>query len=188
MSARFNTKKHKILAALSRPDTDYTDASPKGFVDDGVRELIGQINDAPGFVTTSSCAGRIAVYLEGPPKLAATPSPVVEGDETAAVGAGGTAVASASGKGGGRWLFSSHAPVDLSSVSKTGALLRLFGFSSSSEVSFPLAGTRPQFVHLKFEPMVCLAHPIYVSNSRVRLWSFLQELLVDIYAHQTNPS
>ena len=171
MSAKFDTKKHKILGALSTPDTDYIDASPKGSVDDGVRELIGQINNTPGFVTTSSCAGRIAVYLDGPPKLAPSLSPAVEDDETAAVVAGRTPTASASGKGGGRWLFSSHAPVDLSSVSKTGALLRLLGFSSSSEVSFPLAETRPQFVHFKFEPMVCPAHSkLCMKISRTLLW------------------
>ena len=158
MSSKFEAKRQKILASLSRPDTDYVDSSPKGFVDDGVRELIRQINGTPGFVTTSSCAGRIAVYLEGPPKLASDQSPAIEHDETAAVVAEGTAVASASGKGGGRWLFSSHGPVDLNSVLKPGALLRLFGFSSSAEVSFPLAETRVQYVHFKFEPMVCLAH------------------------------
>jgi tRNA(Phe) wybutosine-synthesizing methylase Tyw3 len=154
MSSKFEAKRQKILAALSRPDTDYVDASPKGRVDDGVRELIRQINQTPGFVTTSSCAGRIAVYLEGPPKLASNPLPAVEDDEAAAFVAESAAIANASGKGGGRWLFSSHGPVDLDSVSKPGALLRFFGFSSSADVSFPLAETSAQYVHFKFEPMV----------------------------------
>lgn len=41
------------------------DLSPKGTVDVGIRELIGEINACEGLVTTSSCAGRVSVFLEG---------------------------------------------------------------------------------------------------------------------------
>ncbi|CCC08817.1 unnamed protein product [Sordaria macrospora k-hell] len=62
----FLTRKSKILSQLSVPDAEYTDASPKGSVDVAIRELIDEINHGyEGLVTTSSCAGRVSVYLEG---------------------------------------------------------------------------------------------------------------------------
>lgn len=47
------------------PDEEYTDLSPKGTVDAGIRDLIDELNRVDGFVTTSSCAGRVSVFLEG---------------------------------------------------------------------------------------------------------------------------
>lgn len=44
--------------------------SPKGTVDAGIRELIDVINGVEGLVTTSSCAGRVSVFLEGSRKVA----------------------------------------------------------------------------------------------------------------------
>ncbi|KAG5927298.1 hypothetical protein E4U53_002888, partial [Claviceps sorghi] len=57
-STGFAAKKTKILDQLAVPEAEYTDASPKGTIDAGIRELIDEINAAEGFVTTSSCAGR----------------------------------------------------------------------------------------------------------------------------------
>lgn len=54
-----------MLAQLSLPDEEYEDLSPKGTVDAGIRDLIGEINAREGLVTTSSCAGRVSVFLEG---------------------------------------------------------------------------------------------------------------------------
>ncbi|CAN8100637.1 unnamed protein product [Discula destructiva] len=61
----FTQRKRRILAALAVPDDEYTDLSPKGTVDAGIRALIGELNSVEGFVTTSSCAGRVSVFLEG---------------------------------------------------------------------------------------------------------------------------
>lgn len=61
----FTQRKATILAHLAVPDEQYTDLSPKGSVDAGIRELIDDINAVEGFVTTSSCAGRVSVFLEG---------------------------------------------------------------------------------------------------------------------------
>lgn len=61
----FTRRKDAILEQLSVPDEDYTDLSPKGTIDAGIRDLIGEINALDGFVTTSSCAGRVSVFLEG---------------------------------------------------------------------------------------------------------------------------
>ncbi|KIX93623.1 uncharacterized protein Z520_10529 [Fonsecaea multimorphosa CBS 102226] len=64
--ASFSAKKSQILAALHQPEGEYTDNSPKGTVDTQIRDLIDEINGYEGFVTTSSCAGRVAVFVEGP--------------------------------------------------------------------------------------------------------------------------
>lgn len=134
MPATFRDRKAKILSDLNTPDSEYQDLSPKGSVDAGIRELISEINASPDYVTTSSCAGRIAVYLEG------------------AKGA----------KGGGQWLFTSHDPVDLDDSMTSGALYECFGLLSR-ETAAPegLAGAR--FVHLKFEPMVGLHVPLHLT-------------------------
>lgn len=142
MPAAFEEKKRKILAQLSAADEAYSDLSPKGSVDLGVRELCAEINALEGFVTTSSCAGRIAVYLDGWQK---------HDDDANEAGS----IATSGGKGGGQWLYVSHDPVDISGAKTEGGLLKLFGMdTASSEPSTPskLEGTR--FVHFRFEPMV----------------------------------
>lgn len=63
--ASFIRRKETILAQLALPDDEYTDLSPKGTVDAGIRDLIDEINALDGLVTTSSCAGRVSVFLEG---------------------------------------------------------------------------------------------------------------------------
>ncbi|KAK1758492.1 hypothetical protein QBC47DRAFT_411185 [Echria macrotheca] len=64
-SPAFTKRKSTILEHLAVPDEEYTDASPKGSVDVGIRGLIARINGVGGLVTTSSCAGRVSVFLEG---------------------------------------------------------------------------------------------------------------------------
>lgn len=61
----FTRRKQAILEQLSVPDEDYTDLSPKGTIDAGIRDLIDEINGLDGLVTTSSCGGRVSVFLEG---------------------------------------------------------------------------------------------------------------------------
>jgi tRNA wybutosine-synthesizing protein 3 len=64
----FVVRKSKILSDLSVPDAEYTDLSPKGSVDEGIRDLIRDINALDGLVTTSSCAGRVSIFVEGSKK------------------------------------------------------------------------------------------------------------------------
>lgn len=143
MASAFADKKHKILQQLSTPETDYSDLSPKGSVDEGVRNLCTEINQQEGYVTTSSCAGRIAIFLEGARKANA-------GSEQAS----DAPIASQAGKGGGRWLFVSHDPVDLAKMESEGFLTTLLGVLKGTIPSVPPRHTSPRFIHLKFEPMV----------------------------------
>lgn len=168
--AVFELRKRKILAELSVPDAEYTDLSPKGSVDEGIRDLIRDINGLPGLVTTSSCAGRVSVFLEGKKKKkrntsspntstdigAGTPNKTADDDNEDAE----RQFASTGGKGGGRWLYVSHDPVTFP-ITADGANARksfheLFGLvpgdgnlaSTSQKESLRL-------VHFRFEPMVC---------------------------------
>ncbi|KXT06002.1 hypothetical protein AC579_6054 [Pseudocercospora musae] len=140
----FQERKAKILEDLARPDEQYDDLSPKGSVDTQIRDLVDSINQRDGYVTTSSCAGRIAVFLEGAPKSGQS-----EVQESADV-----ISASTQGKGGGRWLFVSHDPLDMSALAQADALASLLGLPHEVSVSCPGTEERPRFVHLKFEPMI----------------------------------
>ena len=154
MLEKFKAKRREILNRLSKPDKDYADASPKGSVDEEIRELVEKINTISGFVTTSSCAGRIAVYVEGPQKHIDS-STLDTGAESVNLSiTNNNLTASAGGKGGGRWLFSSHVPLNLESLLEPGKVFELLGFASEAVITLPSPNETPQFVHFKFEPMV----------------------------------
>ena len=158
----FVAKKTKILTDLASPIEDYDDASPKGSIDTPIIPLIASINTLPQFVTTSSCSGRISVYLEGEKSgghveehtiLTGEPSEEEAKKEIVKDKGGNVTVAGTGGKGGGgRWLYVSHDPVDLNGL-KGGDLMKLVGLAtenSASEVT-----TRSRLVRFKFEPLVC---------------------------------
>jgi tRNA wybutosine-synthesizing protein 3 len=160
----FVERKQRILEQLAIPDADYTDASPKGSIDAGIRELIDEINRLDGFVTTSSCAGRVSVFVEG--RKANDGEAQVGQDEdkdgNTLITPTPTKLAGVGGKGGGgNWLFVSHDPVDLegSSAAEMDKLLGLRPLHTSGELTkadgaMP-ADSSARLIHFKFEPMVC---------------------------------
>lgn len=134
-TSQFVGKKTKIISQLSVPDSDYADASPKGSVDVGIRDLIEEINAVDGLVTTSSCAGRVSVYVEG--------RKTTDGDERQVAGVGGKGA-------GGTWLFVSHEPVpDHDWIKELDLKERTSGHESNTE---------RRLIHFKFEPMVSTVH------------------------------
>ncbi|KAH8169976.1 methyltransferase TYW3 domain-containing protein [Sarocladium implicatum] len=136
-SAAFLSKKAKILDQLSVPDATYTDLSPKGSVDLGIRDLIAEVNAFDGLVTTSSCAGRISVFLEG-----------IKREDGGRDGQ----VATPGGKGaGGQWLFVSHDPVNEGREEHEN-WSHVFGLSEEGE------GDGRRLIHFKFEPMILHVH------------------------------
>ena len=157
ISPLFNIKKAKILEALSIPSEEYNDLSPKGSVDEGIRDLISSVNALDGIATTSSCAGRISVFLEGKKSLV---DKHAEAEETRK-----TAKAVPGGKGlGGRWLYVSHDPVlpdvlpDLQLSNRKGMLYELFQMKPEPDKSgsvYSFTDTQEaRFVKFQFEPMV----------------------------------
>jgi tRNA wybutosine-synthesizing protein 3 len=148
----FEQRKKAILDQLNAPDNEYTDLSPKGSIDSGIRDLIEELNKIPGLVTTSSCAGRVSVFLEGKKKPAPTPESTVDdgdGEERP--------IATPGGKGGGRWLFVSHDPLRPPSGPEDGRADNLHSRfklrpGNRSGKDIPPGAS---FIHFKFEPMVC---------------------------------
>lgn len=153
--AAFDAKKARILSQLSIPDADYTDASPKGSVDEGIRDLIDEINAADGLATTSSCAGRVSVFVEG----SRSPRTMIAADEADESDRPKPASAVGGKGGGGAWLFVSHDPVDEGVLTSDGGVAALFGLEDSGvEGGGPGelggGGEELRLVHFKFEPMV----------------------------------
>lgn len=146
MVSRFEARKHKILEQLDAPDEEYHDLSPKGSVDAPIRDLIREINRIDGIVTTSSCSGRISVFLEGR-KTDSGPYKAVEEDEGSRAGPGGKG-------GGGAWLFISHNPVEVPEVASASDLLLGFGLEDATAGTSRNVDVNSRFIHLKFEPMV----------------------------------
>lgn len=141
--ASFLERKSKILSQLSVPTADYTDASPKGSVDEGIRELISELNVVDGIVTTSSCAGRVSVFVEGK-KIATDP----ESDGQ---------IAGIGGKGaGGKWLFVSHDPIPAANEDWINALDLV---DSHAQDSLGDSSVDKRLIHFKFEPMVRCLRP-----------------------------
>ncbi|KAF4549855.1 Methyltransferase TYW3-like protein [Elsinoe fawcettii] len=152
MTSQFKAKKAKILEQLSVPFQEYTDASPKGSVDAPIQFLVQKINEIETLVTTSSCSGRIAVYIEG---LKAGGDEVSPGEAS-----------SGQGKGGGSWLFVSHTPVEQVVSLNRFTLQELLDCSRNESHVSPDSGTRystdltapipsgARLVHFKFEPLI----------------------------------
>ena len=142
----FEARKSKILKELSLPDAEYTDLSPKGSVDEGIRDLIRDINGLPGLVTTSSCAGRISVFLEGHKKSTASQQ---ESERQ---------FAPSGGKGTGRWLYVSHEPFHQPTNFGGAAprsLHELFGMvPGNGKPPVPTDGHTLRLVRFHFEPLV----------------------------------
>lgn len=159
MSTNFHSKKHDIIQRLSVSTESYTDASPKGSVDEDIRELVDEINGTDGLVTTSSCSGRVAVYIEGP-KNATLPSQSQSPSESENPS---QPVRTAGGKGGGKWLFTSHSPITIPPLNaQPNSIFSLLNLLASDSKSHPGSTSalpasqahRPQYIHIKFEPMI----------------------------------
>ncbi|KAI9044919.1 tRNA wybutosine-synthesizing 3 family protein [Aspergillus affinis] len=189
----FVSRKSKILAELSIPDAEYTDLSPKGSVDEGIRDLIRDVNALPGLVTTSSCAGRISVFLEGrkskpPPQQQALPEQDESSNEPQRL------FVPSGGKGAGRWLFVSHESLKEYGVPGSGSqpepgdaetkpgqegtsksLCELFGMGpgDGKPPGMNKQGRAPRLVRFHFEPMILHimaatlhhAHPVLSAAS-----------------------
>lgn len=119
------------------------------------------MNALDGVVTTSSCAGRISVFLEG--EKGPFQGEGKEEEEGRRVVPGG--------KGrGGRWLFVSHDPLDEGELKEKGSWGRVFGVEDGGEKEEKegeknniadgdgdwgkLDVRRTRFVRFQFEPMV----------------------------------
>lgn len=166
-SPAFISRKQKILEQLSVPDESYTDLSPKGSVDVGIRDLIAEVNAIDGLVTTSSCAGRVSVFLEG-----------VKREDGGRDGQ----IATPGGKGaGGQWLFVSHDPVKDGSEDGEDwpEVFGLNGRGDSGE------GGKKRLIHFKFEPMVRTFTEVATCRACAPLTTHIRFYMCTLHRHNT---
>lgn len=125
MQDPFDQKKAYILQEIA---SGVTDASPKGTIDEPCWPIIQTINSHPDMVTTSSCSGRVSVFLEG-----------VKQSETVnrSIGAKGHE---------GRWLFVTHNPSELPGWYKP----LNFEYTHSGFQT----GASTRYILFKFEPLI----------------------------------
>jgi tRNA wybutosine-synthesizing protein 3 len=108
-SSAFSLRKRTILSALGAPEEQYRDRSPKGSVDVGIRDLIDLLNGLDGLVTTSSCAGRVSLFVEGSKAESAARARDLDVTQPAV-----DVPPPRPPKGmGGHWLFVTHEPTGL---------------------------------------------------------------------------
>lgn len=177
----FVVRKSKILSNLSVPDAEYTDLSPKGSVDEGIRDLIRDINALDGLVTTSSCAGRVSIFVEGSERTnkkrrnsqaieqAAGQIQLEDGKDenedeegfASKEGGVGRKFAPSGGKGEGRWLYVSHDPVDNNLKS---SYHELFGLVPGDGVpkSSTSGDANIRLIRFHYDPMVRAATFNYI--------------------------
>jgi tRNA wybutosine-synthesizing protein 3 len=105
----FELRKEIVLKALASAEKD---KSRKGGVDAPIADLINCINSHPCFFTTSSCSGRVSIFLEQPhaPLLS---DPYHEAESN------GKAGAKSKVKLGGSWVYVSHEPAKVDEVVTT---------------------------------------------------------------------
>ena len=168
LPAVFRDKKTRILSSLSLPDSEYRDSSPKGSVDTAILPLIRDINASEGLVTTSSCAGRVTVYLAGPTRSKAELDGAKDVQRTATTSNNGVVPG---GKGGGRWLYASHEPLELCEGMNLTHLYGLDCHESWEATSVPSSTDGIRLVRFQFEPMVCegLSLPVKLHTSLLLL-------------------
>lgn len=151
----YASKKAAIISSLSAPEDTYADLSPKGTVDDAIKDLIDRINALEGIVTTSSCAGRVSVFLEGRKHIKTHNGQDVREDKEATE----TQAAVPGGKGmGGRWLFMSHEPANLRSEKSCLSTSKQLGIEPMRGREPPEMEMEPselRIARFQFEPMVC---------------------------------
>jgi tRNA wybutosine-synthesizing protein 3 len=148
MPASFARKKEAILAHLSVPAGDYQDRSLKGSVDDEIRDLIDEINTYEGLVTTSSCAGRIAVFLEGEKGRGGPGGNHYDGSSWL------SSWSSSAGKGDGSFLFTSHAPLDPGSTPRSLTETFQLKLVPPEEFGATHVGPGSRMIRFAFEPMI----------------------------------
>lgn len=125
IQSTFNQIKSNVLKSLYGGGV-IGDKSPKGSLDEPIRDLVHLINQHPNYVTLSSCSGRIALFDPSP--MAATCCEYLSkaailqrmhSRDTAEQHQNYQEVPLArKGKGGGTWLLSSHVPIHFLELEK----------------------------------------------------------------------
>lgn len=131
MQDPFDQKKKSILTEIGATDEITPDASPKGTIDDFCIPIIHLINSNKDMVTTSSCSGRVSVFLEGMKNID-------QGEIK--IGAKGN---------DGRWIFVTHDPKDLPDWFSSVGLKYITDRNSYESIN-----VNTRYILFKFEPLI----------------------------------
>lgn len=131
MQDPFDQKKKSILAEIGATDEITPDASPKGTIDEFCIPIIHLINSNKNMVTTSSCSGRVSVFLEGIKNI---------DEDDIKIGAKGNY---------GRWIFVTHDPKDLPDWSSSVDFKYITDGSS-----YKSTDVNTRYILYKFEPLI----------------------------------
>lgn len=131
MQDPFDQKKKSILAEIGATDEITPDASPKGTIDEFCIPIIHLINSNKDMVTTSSCSGRVSVFLEGMKNI---------DQDDIKIGAKGNY---------GRWIFVTHDPKDLPDWSSSVNFKYITDGSSYGSTD-----VNARYILYKFEPLI----------------------------------
>ncbi|KAK7681127.1 hypothetical protein QCA50_015742 [Cerrena zonata] len=133
MQNPFDQKKQSILKEISANELT-PDASPKGTIDEMCIPIIDLINSNKDMVTTSSCSGRVSVFLEGVKDILDV--------NDVQIGAKGNY---------GHWLFVTHDPKSLPNWYKS------IDFKYDTDEQLKLSSMidqKSRFILFKFEPLI----------------------------------
>lgn len=136
----FEQKKQHILNEIELNSQDNPDASPKGTIDSLCIPLITLINGHKDMVTTSSCSGRLSVFLEGSKSIKESENSDVSGEQVK-IGAKGD---------GGHWLFVSHEKDDI----KNWWLNENMKFKYETSINDDKYDSKTRYVLFKYEPLI----------------------------------
>ncbi|KAK6456564.1 methyltransferase TYW3-domain-containing protein [Scheffersomyces xylosifermentans] len=129
----FDQKKKSILSEISSTNSDSPDASPKGTIDELCIPLIELINSNNDMVTTSSCSGRVSVFLEGVKNVS---------ENDTKIGAKGNQ---------GRWVFVTH---NSNELNEWYSRVRLYFPKKDEEIDTPEKNINTRYILFKFEPLI----------------------------------
>ncbi|CAM9024836.1 unnamed protein product [Wickerhamomyces anomalus] len=125
----FSQKKQQILKEIATTLGDVPDLSPKGSIDELCIPIMNLINAHQDMVTTSSCSGRVSVFVEGVK---------IKDESHTKIG----------GKGdGGHWLYVSHGKNSIDNWFQD-------KFEYSKVPSNELNHLSTRYILFKFEPLI----------------------------------
>lgn len=135
----FDQKKNHILQEIGLNSENNPDASPKGTIDTLCIPLITLINSHKNMVTTSSCSGRVSVFIEGCKEISSRIEQNNIGEEYK-IGAKGD---------GGHWLFVSHEKENINEWwKKTSPCLQFLDYFSTE------CNSSTRYILFKYEPLI----------------------------------
>ncbi|ODV60938.1 tRNA methyltransferase TYW3 [Ascoidea rubescens DSM 1968] len=153
----FDQKKKSILEEIATNSDQLPDASPKGTIDELCIPIIQLINTHKDLVTTSSCSGRVSVFLEGSKikNLKFTENNHQDNDKLILdIETPDSNNIKIGGKGeGGKWLFVTHDKAELKNWYKD-LNFKFLNDNNNNNEEIINDSLVKRYILFKFEPLI----------------------------------